>query len=91
MYVPRRTDRFEYVIDVINYVESQQCAGCAFREERDAMCTPVATSLIVERPCEELNELEDQTVVCTRFVPDVEHAPRPSSVIDQIPGQLTLF
>lgn len=79
-YIPRRDYRFEYLTEVMDFVEERQCHDCAFKSDRDdyPMCFEVEGELFAENgPVEALDDLGDEGVVCTRYknevLAEIEH------------------
>ena len=71
MYKPHRDERFDYVWEVMEFIEERQCKTCAFRvpEQRSeyAMCEEIAAELIEMRAVEALDDRGDDGVVCTSY------------------------
>jgi hypothetical protein len=85
MYRPHRDGRFEYVTDVINHLEEEQCNTCVFREEGEyPMCLPISGQIILEEPVEEINDLGRDGLICTKYR---NGTPTP----EQVEGQEELF
>lgn len=76
-YTPGRDYRFEYVTDVVTFVETYQCHDCAFKSDRPdyPMCFEVEGQLLVQdsdfAPVEELDDRGSDGVVCVRYRQDV--------------------
>lgn len=75
-YTPGRDYRFEYVTDVIEFVERFQCADCAFKESGEyPMCNEVSGQLLVQdsefAPVPELDDRGSDGVVCVKYRQDV--------------------
>lgn len=76
-YTAHRDERFQYVTEVIQFIEENQCEVCRFRKspaEWDAdhaveypMCPEIESTLIAEKPVEELDDKGSAGVVCSRF------------------------
>ena len=69
-YTPGRDHRFEYLWDVMSFVEENQCKGCGFKSDRPEypMCFEVEAALIAEDgPVQALDDIGDNGVVCTLF------------------------
>lgn len=68
-YRPVRDYRFEYLMDAINFVEENQCKGCAFRKDGEyPMCSAVESRIIAESgPVQALDDLGDEGIVCVEF------------------------
>lgn len=73
VYIPRRDSRFEYIWDVMTFVEEQQCNSCAFKSDRedDPMCFEIEAELIAEEPVEALDDRGSDGVVCMKYVDEV--------------------
>lgn len=68
MYRPHRDRRFEYVTDAINHIEEIQCGSCVFREKGEfPMCLPISGQLILEEPVEEIDDLDERGLLCTKY------------------------
>lgn len=77
-YTPKRDYRFEYVGDVITFIEEYQCKGCAFMNDRGDgmfMCPEIEGELILEKSVPDLDDRGEHGVVCTRYrsVDDYTH------------------
>lgn len=72
-YKATRDHRFEYVWDVMQFIEERQCETCAFKSDRDdyPMCFEIEAELISEEPVASLDDRGDDGVVCTRYRNDV--------------------
>lgn len=72
-YRARRDYRFEYVWDVMEFIEENQCGTCAFKSDRPdyPMCFEIEGELISEEPVPALDDRGDEGVVCTRYRNDV--------------------
>ena len=57
MYKPRRTDKFEYAADVIQFVETFQCRVCLFQEPEGPMCSEAALNILLEEPVDFMDEI----------------------------------
>lgn len=69
-YTPGRDYRFEYLWDVMSFVENYQCNTCAFKSDRPdyPMCFEVEADLIAENgPVEALDDLGEHGVECVRY------------------------
>lgn len=73
MYTARRDYRFEYVWDLMKFIEDEQCHDCAFKSDRDEypMCFEIEAELISEQPVPALDDKGDDGVYCTRYRNDV--------------------
>jgi hypothetical protein len=78
MYKPGRDGRFYYLWEVANFIEENQCKGCAFSKLQDPdeshehakeypMCYTVEGKLIAEEPVEELDDRGNDGIVCNVF------------------------
>jgi hypothetical protein len=75
MYQPHRDRRFEYVWEVMSFIEDNQCGTCAFKNphgentigEPYMMCGPIEYELTVENPVEGLDDVGDDGVVCRLY------------------------
>lgn len=79
MYTPHRDSRFEYVWDVMQFIEENQCRNnCAFSKLNDhdedkshaeeyPMCYEIEGAIILEEPVAALDDHGDDGVVCTKF------------------------
>lgn len=85
MYRPHRDYRFEYVFEAMSFVENNQCKTCVFREEGEyPMCLPISGQFILEEPVEEIDDLDERGIACTKY----RHGePTP----EQVEGQGELF
>lgn len=69
-YRPRRDHRFEYLTDVMSFVERNQCNGCGFKSDRPdyPMCFEVEGELFAENgPVAALDDRGNDGVVCVLF------------------------
>lgn len=69
-YVPGRDYRFEYLDDVMLFVEEYQCGTCAFKSDRPdyPMCFEVEAELFAENgPVQALDDLGEHGVECVRY------------------------
>ena len=69
-YSPKRDYRFEYLTDVMSFVEERQCHDCAFKSDRPdyPMCFEVEGELFAENgPVGALDDQGNDGVVCTRY------------------------
>lgn len=75
MYKPTRDHRFEYVWEVMEFIEENQCKGCAFKSEHGEnsigepyfMCGEIEFLLADEQPVLDLDDVGDDGVVCRRY------------------------
>jgi len=76
-YTPKRDHRFEYVTDVISFVEERQCNDCVFKSDPEdyPMCFEVEGQLLVQdsefAPVAELDDRGEHGVVCVKYVDEV--------------------
>ena len=72
-YTAKRDNRFEYVWDVMSFIEANQCWSCAFKSDRDGypMCGEIELPLMEEKPVEALDDAGDDGVVCTKYRDEV--------------------
>lgn len=71
-YTPGRDYRFEYVTDVMQFIERHQCHDCVFKESGEyPMCNEVSGQLLVQdsdfAPVEELDDRGPDGVVCVKY------------------------
>ena len=76
-YTAHRDHRFEYVTDVMDFIEDNQCKVCRFRKnpnewdrahaEEYPMCLEIEPKVITEEPVEELDDAGPLGVVCSLF------------------------
>ena len=66
MYIPRRTDKFEYAADAIHFVETYQCHTCAFQEPEGPMCSEAALNILLEEPVDFMDE-HDGLPICNKY------------------------
>jgi hypothetical protein len=73
MYKPHRDSRFEYVWEVMEFIETRQCVTCAYKAglEETPMCGPIENELIMEKPVADLDDVGDDGVVCRRYRDEV--------------------
>lgn len=78
MYNPRRTARFEYLWEVMNFVEENQCRMCVHSKLKDPdenkshaeeypMCYEVEGAMMLEEPVHEFDEDEHGLITCNKF------------------------
>lgn len=70
MYKPHRDGRFHYIHEAIHFVEEMQCKGCGFKETDDPdmpMCLEVSGKFIMEEPVEEIDDLGNDGIRCTKY------------------------
>ena len=67
-FFPRRDYRFEYLTDVMSFIE-RQCATCAFKSDRPdyPMCFEIEAELFEEKPVEAFDDHGDDGIVCTKY------------------------
>lgn len=85
-YIPKRDYRFEYLWDVMSFIEENKCHDCAFKSDRPdyPMCFEIEAEIIDEKPVAALDDQGDDGVVCTRYRNEV-------LVEQEHPDQLRLF
>ena len=75
-YEPHRDERFEYLWDLMHFIEENQCRTCAFSKliteksshaEEYPMCYEIEGELIQEIPVAALDDCGDEGVVCTLY------------------------
>jgi hypothetical protein len=68
-YTPHRDERFEYITDLMGFIEENQCTVCYFRSDREEypMCFEIEGQIFTEEPVAELEDVGTQGVVCTKF------------------------
>jgi hypothetical protein len=76
-YTAHRDNRFEYVDDVIRFIEENQCEACYFRKtwyewggdfaQDYPMCPEIEAPLSLEEPVAELDDKGSAGVVCSKF------------------------
>lgn len=66
MYIPRRTDKFEYAADAIHFVETYQCHNCVFQEPEGPMCSEAAINILLEEPVDFMDEIAGLPT-CNRY------------------------
>lgn len=83
-YQPSRDHRFEYLWEVMSFIEERQCNTCRFKSDREdySMCFEIEADLLDEGPVEALDDRGDDGVVCTKYATEQEP-------VDE--DQLTLF
>lgn len=76
MYTPGRDGRFEYLWELMHFIEDNQCHSCVFSKmvtDRNThgmeypMCWEIEGALINEEPVPDLDDRGDEGVVCTRY------------------------
>ena len=78
MYTPHRDSRFEYVFELIHFIEENQCRTCAFSKLQDhdedkataeeyPMCYPIEGEIMLEHPMACLDDRGAEGVVCTNY------------------------
>jgi len=70
-YKAHRDYRFEYVGDVIEFIEERQCVTCKFQTDDPSMpmCWEFSGAIVCEEPVEELDDLGDDGIVCRKYEP----------------------
>lgn len=66
-YIPRRDYRFEYLHDVLNWMEEHVCSDCIFRKMDQTeyiMCHELEGKIFLEEPIEEWEDLGDLGLSC---------------------------
>jgi len=83
-YKPQRDSRFEYLWEIMEFIEEKQCNTCQFKSDREdfSMCDEIEAQIIAEEPVEDLDDAGSHGVVCTKYEQE-----RPASD----PNQLSLF
>lgn len=68
-YKPRRDSRFEYMWDLMAWVEERQCKTCALKSDREdfPMCFEVEAEILEEKEVEALDDHGEYGVVCSRY------------------------
>lgn len=68
-YKAHRDHRFEYVWEVMSFIEERQCNSCGFKSDRPdyPMCFEIEAELIEEEPVPALDDRGDDGVVCTKY------------------------
>lgn len=77
-YTPSRDSRFEYIEDLITFIEENQCRFCYFRKhpnqgddpdhaESYPMCYAQEGAVYMEEPMDTLDDKGDDGVVCNLF------------------------
>lgn len=69
MYEPKRDHRFEYIWDLMGFIEDNQCGTCAFKSDRPdyPMCGEIEAAVIEENEVPDLDDLGDDGLVCRRY------------------------
>lgn len=76
MYKPTRSKNFEYIWDLMSFIEDNQCRNCAFSKlatennshaDEYPMCYEIEAEIITEEPVAALDEQPDGSVVCTKY------------------------
>ena len=68
-YTPHRDYRWEYISDMLNWMEENQCFNCIFRETGEViMCMEFQGQAFLEEPMEEWDDLGDEGVACNKRV-----------------------
>lgn len=68
-YIPRRDYRFEYVFEAMKHVEERDCKDCIFAVPGEyPMCLPISSMFLTEEPVEEIDDLGDDGLRCTKKV-----------------------
>lgn len=72
-YVPRRDYRFEYLWEAMSFIEERQCNSCAFKSDRPEypMCFEIESRFIAEEPVVEVEDLDDEGLVCKVYRNDI--------------------
>lgn len=92
MYTPHRDNRFQYMWELMSYLERRQCHSCAFKHEHGessngqpyTMCGKVESLIIQEMPVADLDDRGEHGVVCTKYMDEV-------LAEESHPDQLPLF
>lgn len=76
-YAAHRDERFQYVTDVIGFIEENQCKVCRFRKSEEdwdfdiandyPMCVEIEGPLSLEEPVQALDDHGSAGVVCSKF------------------------
>ena len=67
MYKPRRTDKFEYAAEVIEFVEDRHCHSCVFAvEDGGPMCYEASVNILLEEPVDFMEEIAGLPT-CNRY------------------------
>lgn len=77
-YKPQRDRRFEYLWEVMAFIEDNQCRSCKFSRLQDPdeeknfaeeypMCPEIEGALLTEEPVEALDDVGDDGVVCRKY------------------------
>ena len=75
-YLPRRDERFEYIGDAMEHIETKQCFKCILRDKDDQempMCYEISTFIILEAPVHAIDDLGDAGLNCRKFVLDMAY------------------
>jgi len=85
-YTAHRNHRFQYAHEVIEFIEAGQCFDCVFRNDDPEMPMfhEIAGSIVTEMPVEELEDVGNDGIVCTKYR-------QGDSTPSQVLGQLELF
>lgn len=70
MYKPHRDHRFEYLWDMMSFIEDNQCRTCVFRRTDDEdypMCFEISGLLIEEEPVEQIDDIGELGLSCTKY------------------------
>lgn len=86
-YTAHRDYRFEYAVDVIEFIEERQCVTCKFQFDDPSipMCWEISSDILVQEPVEELDDLGNDGIVCRKY----ELLPPEPETVDE--DQLKLF
>lgn len=75
MYTPHRDERFDYIWELMEFIEETQCGTCAFKSDRfeNPMCFEIEAEIIDEKPVADLDDKGSDGVECTRYRNDDLH------------------
>lgn len=73
VYKPQRDSRFEYIWDLMQFIEERQCERCSLKSDRPEypMCFEIEAEILDEKPVADLDDRGEYGVVCTRYVDEV--------------------
>jgi len=70
VYKPSRDYRFYYAHEALQFVEEMQCKACGYKETDDPnmpMCLEISSKFMLEEPIEEVDDMGDDGLVCTKY------------------------
>lgn len=78
-YTPQRDHRFEYLWELMDFIEDTQCKSCAFRKSSDdtdtPMCYEVEGLILLEEEVSCLYDYGEKGVFCTKYRTEESYDP----------------